>query len=605
MRLYILAAACALPAFHGHAQQSATGTMPEIVVTAARLPQSSDEIVRPVTVISSEDIARSGQQSVADLLQTLGGVEISRNGGYGQLSGVFIRGANSNHTLVLVDGLRVSSATAGTTAFENIPVNLIERIEIVPGPASGLYGSDAVGGVIQIFTKGAGATPTIRGSAGSGAYETRSAAAGMTTRTERLAFGLSAGWFETGGFSATKPTIPFSQHNPDRDGYRNSNLSASLTQRLGAGHEIGASAMRSEGRTWFDSGPSTDDVSDERLTTWSVHTRNRITQRWESLLQWGEGRDDLSIRGAFPSAFDTRQPQLTWQNVVAMGPGALLAGGERLGQRLETNRAFARTSRDVTSWFAGYSGLSGAHAWQVNARHDDNEQFGRHGTGNLAYAYRLSPILRLRAGGGSAFKAPTFNDLYFPGFSNPELRPERARNREAGADYDAAGERASITYFDNRITDLIVFDAATSKPQNVSRARIRAVELAYRLRGEAFQGGATLTVQRPENELTGRLLQRRAREHGTVDASYERGPWRAGVELVASSARFDSANESAASRMHGYAFANLTAEYALARAWRVVARWNNVTDRAYEIAQHYNTPGSNVFVAVQYRPGSQ
>lgn len=597
MHRFILAAAAVLLATSGQAQDS-------IVVTAARLPQSSEQLVRAVTVITAEDIARSGQQSVADLLQTVGGLEISRNGGYGQLSSVFIRGANSNQTLVLIDGLRVSAATSGATTFENIPLALVDRIEIVPGPTSGLYGADAVGGVIQIFTKGAAPVPRFYASGGVGTYDTRSGSAGLVARAGATDFALSAGYFETGGFSATKPSIPFGQHHPDRDGYRNASASARITHRLGTGYELGLTMLHSEGRTWFDSGAAFDDVSDARLSAWSLHAIASPTERWRSELRWGEGRDELDIRGAFPTRLYTRQPQLTWQNVVGLGSGSLIAGAERLEQRIESNRVFARTRRDIVSAFAGYSGTLGEHAYQLNGRYDDNDQFGAHGTGNAAYAYRVLPTLRLRAGFGTAFKSPTFNDLYFPGFSNPDLRPERSRNREAGVDIERAGQGLAATYFDNRIRDLIVFDGPTSRPQNIIRARIRGVELAYRVRIDGFQGRATLTVQDPENELTGRLLQRRAREHGTLEASYGRAAWRVGLEAVASSRRFDAANESAASRMHGYAFMNLVAEYAPAPAWKVLMRWNNVTDREYELAQHYNTPGSNVLVSLQFRPGT-
>ena len=604
MRFTIIAASAAgaLLSTFSYGQQRASTTMPETIVTATRVPQTPQALVRPVTVITSEDIARSGQQSLVEVLQARGGVEISRNGGYGQVSSVFIRGANANQTLVLVDGLRVSSATTGSTAFENIPIDQIDRIEIVPGPASGLYGSDAVGGVIQIFTKSGRGTPTKYISVGAGTYNTRTLSAGIGTMVGGTEFAVNVGHFTTDGFSATKPTIPFGQHNPDKDGYRNTNFSAKLAQHFSTDHELGLTLFHSEGRTWFDAGPTTDDVSDQTLAAYSVYSRNRITAAWESLVRIGEGRDRLTSRGAFPGTFNTKQPQVSWQNNVRVGPGTAVAGLEYLEQKIESTRAFAQTSRDTKSVFAGYTGEIGAHAFQVNGRYDDSSQYGSHDTGNVGYAYRITPTLRARVGAGTAFKAPTFNDLFFPGFSNPDLRPERSRSREAGLDYQLDAHRFSATYFENRITDLIVFDLATFNLQNLNRARIKGTQLGYQVTWQGFWANAKATFQDPENEANGRLLPRRARQHGTVAAGYGVGPWSFGAEIVGSSERYDSATEAPASRLHGYGLLNLHAAYALAKDWTVRARWNNVTDRDYELAQHFNTPGSNVFVSLQYQP---
>jgi len=298
---------------------------------------------------------------------------------------------------------------------------------------------------------------------------------------------------------------------------------------------------------------------------------------------------------------------LTWQNNIKLGPGTAIAGAEYLAQNVTSDTVYTQTYRTIKSAFAGYTGQYEKHGWQANVREDDNSQFGHHTTGLLGYAYRLTPELRLRVGAGTAFKAPTFNDLYFPGQSNPDLRPERSRSKEAGVNYQFGNNRLSATYFDNRITDLIVFvviDPITfaGMPQNVSQARIKGTELGYEGFFGGLQANAQLTFQDPMNEETGKLLQRRAREHGRLALSDAAGPWRLGAEVVASGARFESTDESPGTKMHGYGLLNLTASYALSRDWSVRARWNNVFNREYELAQNFNTPGSNVFVAVQYQP---
>jgi len=272
---------------------------------------------------------------------------------------------------------------------------------------------------------------------------------------------------------------------------------------------------------------------------------------------------------------------------------------------------FAQNHRTIKSAFAGYLGTYEKHDWQTNIRRDANSQFGNHATGLLGYAYRLTSELRLRVGAGTAFKAPTFNDLYaidptFFFIPNPDLRPERSRSTEAGLNYQVGSNRFSATYFENRISDIVVLvtDPVTfvSAPENLNRARIKGTELGYQGFFGGLQANALLVLQDPVNEETGRMLPRRARQHGSVAVGNAAARWRFGVEVTASGARFDSADEDPAKKMHGYALLNLTASYALARDWSVRARWNNVFDRDYELAQHFNTPGSNVFMALQHQP---
>src|SRR5258708_9314949 len=243
-----------------------------VVITAARFPHRRAQTLQPVNVITAENIAQSGQQTLVEVLQALGGVEITNTGGFGQPSGVFIRGANTGHTLVLVDGMRISSATVGSTALEHIPLNQIERIEIVPGQLSSLYGSDAIGGVIQIFTKSHADAPRMSVPAGARAYSTRTLAGTFGRAFGDTELSLNLGAFETAGIDATKPTIPFGQHNPDRDGYRNTNLSARLVHRLNERNELGVTLFQSEGQAHFDNGPTTDDVSRPTLSAYSLYS---------------------------------------------------------------------------------------------------------------------------------------------------------------------------------------------------------------------------------------------------------------------------------------------------------------------------------------------
>lgn len=580
-----------------------------VVVTGARFPQARSQTLQPVKIITAEDIAQSGQQTVVEVLQSLGGVEIASTGGFGQPSSVFMRGANSNHTLVLVDGMKLNSATLGTTALENIPLNQIERIEVVPGQLSSLYGSDAIGGVIQIFTKSGKYAPEAYVNAGLGTYNTRNVNGGVNRTINNTDFSLNLGYFESSGFDATKPAA--FGHNPDKDGYRNENFSGKIAQHLNGRNEFGLTLFQSDGHTHFDNSPTTDDLNHQTLSAFSLYSSNQITDRWQSLVRAGESRDKSTITGAFPSFSETTQPQFTWQNNIKLGPGTAIAGAEYLAQHVTSDSGFTQDHRTIRSAFTGYGGTYEKHDWQANIRRDYNSQFGDYTTGLLGYAYRLTSELRLRVGGGTAFKAPTFNDLYAidPTFffvPNPDLRPERSYSEEVGLSYQPGTSRFSATYFENRITDLIVFvsdpNTGVGTVQNLNQARIKGTELSYEgLYGE-LRANAQLTLQRPVDDETGLLLPRRAQQHGSVAISNASGPWRLGTEIVASSARFDQANEAAGSRMHGYGLFNFIASYALNLEWSVRARWNNVFNREYELAQNFNTPGSNVFVALQYQP---
>ena len=598
--LQALAGASLALATCARAADTPTFPAPETVVTAARVAQPIASTLQSVTVITPRDIANSGQSTLLGVLQRVGGVEIGANGGAGQPTGVFIRGANSSQTLVLIDGLRMGSATTGSAAFENLPLDQIERIEIVAGPLSGLYGSDAIGGVIQIFTKSASGVPGYAVSAGYGSYDTAKVSGSASFHTADYDIAATAGYESSDQFSATKPSIPFGQFNPDRDPYRNANVSARAAWRFATDAEVGVSGFFSEGKTHFDNGPDSDDVNRQKLATYAAYVQGRFTPEWQSMLRVGRSVDDIDTTGQFPSRFRTNQDQATWQNTFAVLGGSLVAGAEYLRQAVDSDTAYTTTSRTIGSGFAGFTGDYGPHGVQASVRYDDNSQFGGHTTGSLGYGYRVSDALRLRATAGTAFHAPTFNDLYFPQFGNPDLEAERSRSFDVGADATWDVHAFSATYFENRIDDLIVFDLATFLPDNLASARIRGGEFRYQGTLLDTSVRAKLTVQDPRNTTNGAQLPRRAKVFGSVDASHAFGPWRVGAELAGSGARFDTPDNDPASRMGGYAVVNLYASYAIGGGWTAEVRWNNVADKSYELAKDYNTPGSNVFAWIRW-----
>jgi vitamin B12 transporter len=573
-----------------------------VVVTATRTPQRASRLTSDVTVISREAIEQAGQSSLVQVLQSQPGLQVTSNGGLGSAASVFLRGTNSDHVLVLLDGLRMGSATLGTTAFQNIPPGQIERIEILRGPASALYGADAIGGVIQIFTRAPEGAPRPRGSAGYGSYRTGEYSAGYGGTVEDTSFNVNAGHLASRSFSATRPAS--TSFNPDRDPYRNTSLSARLAHRLSVNHELGATFFGSEGRTHFDAFPAAfDHFLDQTLAAWGLYSRNRFTPAWTSTLRIGRGLDDTTaVSGATPSVFKTEQGQATWQNDVRTPLGELLLAAEYLNQKVTSTTNYPVKERTIRSLAAGYTGHYGAHTLQANLREDDNSQFGDRTTGSLGYGYAIAPGWRLSAGYGTAFKAPSFNQLYFPGFGNPNLRPESARNGEAALRYDGRAHSAGLVAYRNRVRDLIVNVSVPGtglvRPANVNRAEIKGVTLTYGYSADGWSVRANADFLDPRDEASGRLLPRRAKRHGALALARESGPWSAGVELFASGYRYDDTANTR--RLGGYALANLFAAYRLTPSWSLLARVNNVFDKEYELVRTFATPRRNAFVALRY-----
>ncbi|MBP8298609.1 MAG: TonB-dependent receptor [Burkholderiales bacterium] len=576
--------------------------MVPVVITATRIAQPVSSLLSDLRIIDSEDIANAGAQSLIELLQSHGGIEIAATGGPGQVAGVFIRGTNANHVVVLIDGVRVNSATSGTNAFENIPLSQVERIEIVRGPASSLYGADAIGGVIQIFTRRGGNRIAL--AAGAGTWNTQRASVALARESGATRLGVQAGYESTRAFSAANERNAFS-YDPDDDPYRNKNLSAHLGHTWAPGQELALRALMSEGTAHFDSGPGSDDVNRQRLATWALESRNQLHANWSSTVRLARGSDDIVTLGSFPAEFRTDQDQFTWQNDLAAAGGRFALGLEYRREKVASTTEFSQSHRSIRSFFAGYSGAFGANLLQASVRRDDNSQFGARNTGNLAWGYRITPAWRVSAAAGTAFKAPSFNDLYFvsPFFSgNPDLQPERATSGELAANFDHEGMRAGLTLYRSRVLDLIAVDPTFTTVINVNEAKIRGATLHAAADLGDTRVKAEVTREEATDAATGRLLPRRARTFGSLALARTAGPLRLGAEIVASGARYDSLANAPSSRLTGYALLNLRAAYTFAPAYAVSVRWNNVFNRDYELVQGYNTPGANLFVSLDYTP---
>jgi vitamin B12 transporter len=614
-RRIIIAVAVLATAGAARAQnaQPRSTTLDPVVVTAARTAQPIAEALADVTVIGADEILRSGVQSLAELLQRQPGVEIVHNGGPGSVSGALLRGANRGQTLVLIDGLRAGSSSSGSTTLEALPLDQIDRIEILRGPASSLYGADAIGGVVQVFTKrpqgsAQGTVFTPNFSAGYGTYNTGAVSAGFAGTTGALRYSLQAGGRTSVGFNAIVNPANYS-YNPDRDGFSTRNLSANANWTWEAGQELALQYFGNRLDSQFDGGfPYFDDRTITTVQAWSASSRNRISDAWTSLLTAGQGSDDSVSQTSFGnSSFKTTQRQYFWQNDFTLPMGALGVILERREEHLATDADFATTQRNTNSATGVYQLRHDAFALQVNLRRDDSTQYGGRTTGGIALGYQASPAWRVTAGYSTGYKAPSFNDLYYPGFSNPNLVPETSRNGEVGAYWsaaqgDARWEVRAIGYH-NQVSELIVFacDAVFNcVPRNVDRATLEGVTLGLDLSWRDTRVTASLDLQNPTDDATGHLLPRRARTHGAVQVLQQAGPVQLGLEFLASSLRYDDAADTV--KMGGYGIVNLTVEWPFAKGLSLLLRGGNVLDKNYQLTADYATGGATAYAGIRWQP---
>ncbi|MDW8324876.1 MAG: TonB-dependent receptor [Burkholderiales bacterium] len=591
------------------AQTVATTDLDPVVVTASRLPQRLIDTLRHTTVLTAEDIRASHAPDLPTLLRQQAGIEITQTGGIGTQSSLFLRGANSNQTLVLLDGQRIDSATTGATAVDQIMLADIERIEIVRGNVSALYGSSAIGGVVQIFTRKAAAHPSGEVAAGGGSYNTRSlrAAYGGVWGDTRLHAGLA--WRDSDGFSAARRQfIPapfvFTPADTDRDGYENTTLTLNLAHDLASGHTVSAMVRASRGEVAYDGAFS--NRSEQELDALQLVSENRLGERWHSRLMLAASRDALdSFLDATPAGrVHTRNRQADWFNTVQLNAGhTLTLGLGLLAQRVSSDQTYTRTRREVRHGSLGYLGQMGPHGLQLNARHDDYSDFGSRTTWLAGYGVQVTEGWRLTASASTAFRAPTFNEMYIPAWGgNQNLRPEKARSWEAGVQYSRGALRARLVYFDTRTRDLIVYQWPTGNV-NLRRAQVEGWELSLsHALGADTTVALSLTAQDPHDADTGLPLLRRAKRLGSLSLRHAPGPWSLAVEVKASGARQDvHATTFARTRLPGYAVVNLSGGYRLSDAVSLNARIDNLFDRDYSLVHGYETSGLSGQVELVWR----
>jgi vitamin B12 transporter len=607
-RAVLTSLALAVSPLFAHAAEPA---MTAVLVTASRAPQAAADVLADHVVLSSDDIQRSGAGTIVDLLQQQRGIEIARNGGGGTNASVFLRGGDSKQTVVLIDGVRIGSSTSGIANWSALPLANIDRIEIIYGPLATMYGADAIGGVIQVFTKRGAGEPSFSAGVSAGSAGTLTADETVSGGTSTISYAFGVSHEQEDGFSSTKPGN-FS-YNPDHDGYQKQAITGQLAYTMAAGHEAGLVFMHSRLDAQYDAGATSFDArSEQKQDNLALFTSHQFTPSWRMRFQASVAYDkSANFANATATGFsslDTRLTAYSAQSDLAIGPDLLQLLLERRSEDVASSSTRAlNAGRDTNSAAVSYSLKRGAHLASASARLDDSTQYGSKSTGGLAYGYRITRALRANASLGTSFRAPTFNELYYPNYGVASNRPEHGKNAEAGLVYTSEIFEATAVYYRNRMTDLLVSTSrcpieVASHPfgcaYNVNQATMRGLSIGTRTRLGAFELRASADLQDPRDDTTGKQLVRRAKRHGDLALDYTSGGLTLGAGVELSGKRFDdTANRNT---LPGYGVLNLFASYRFAPDWTIIGRWNNATDKQYELARTYATAGSQAFVGIRY-----
>lgn len=588
--------------------QETVQNLPDLVVTATRTETAKNQLAAAATVYTRQDIERLQAKTLPELLSGSTGIDIVQTGGYGKDTNMYMRGTNSDHVLVLIDGIKVGSVTSGTTPFQFIPIDQVERVEIIRGPQSSLYGSEAIGGVIQIFTRKGGQDekPSLTLDAGGGSYDSYRASGTVSGKWQNNWYSLGSSQFGSQGFNSRQPTPGlFGVNQPDKDGYLNTALNARAGHRFDNNAEVEAFFMHAEGKTEFDGNfqNKTEFVEQSVGATASMN----IVDNWRSILRFGQSRDDadnFAPNGAFASKFNSTRWNASWLNEVALSDDhKLVVGSDYRLDQVDSSTLYNETSRyDAGIFTELHSRLWDNHFFNASVRGDKNEAFGEQVTGNFGWRYNGDYGISPFAGFGNAFKAPTFNQLYFPGFGNASLKPEQSTSFEAGLAGDHEWLQWELRGYHTNIDNLIV--AVTnpitffSTAENVGKAQIDGIEAEIGTHIMDWNNKLSMNLMSPKNRESNMRLQRRSDKTLSYDLSRSFGQLDLGAKVLAQAGRFDDTLNQI--KVAGYVTVDLRSTYHLSKNWALSAQLNNLLDKNYQTVNTYNTADRNFFVSIHY-----
>ncbi len=582
-----------------HAQEQISENLPEMVVTATRAgSEAKNSLSSAATIYDREDIERLQVRTLPELLRGTAGVDVTQNGSYGKISSVFMRGTNADHILVLIDGIKMGSVTTGTAAFENIPMESVERVEIIRGSQSSLYGSEAIGGVIQIFTRKGGdsTTPKVTLDAGGGTYYTHRTAGTASGKYKNAWYSVGASHLGTDGFSArTKPS------DQDKDGYQNTAVNARAGYQFDNNADVEASFMRAQGTNDFDGfGADNSEFVNQVI---ALSGNMDFTKNWRSTLRLGQTNDEgqnFTPAGKFYSLFESTRWNASWLNQFTISDNhQLIAGSDYRFDEVNSTEIYQQKSRyDVGVFGELHSRFFDNHFLNASVRWDENQAFGDYVTGSVGWRFNWQHGISVLANFGNAFKAPTFNQLYWPdagfGGGNPNLKPEESKSYEVGLVGDHHWGQWELRAYHTDIDNLI----SGWPPQNVGKAKIEGIEAEIGTEIYGFRPKLTMNLLNPEDAKTGNRLARRADKTLAFDLSKSIADFDLGAAVIAQGQRFDDAANK--KPVDGFVTVDLRSAYHINKNWMLSAKLNNLLDKNYQTVNTYNMADRNFFISIHY-----
>lgn len=573
----------------------------ELTVTANRRVTDIDKTLASVTVITRKKIEESQTQDIVDLLRQQRGISISRTGGVGSQTSVFMRGTESDHVLVLLDGVRIASNTTGFD-WSQLPIDQVDRIEIVRGPRAALYGSDAIGGVIEISTRKDArsyASVTI------GRYDTKKVSAGLSSADENSRFSLNVSKETSDGFSATNSNAPSYAFDADKDAHTKTAVNLSFSEQLNDKIKVGLDLFKGDNDIDFDIGSS-----ETSLETISSYLESELTDKWSQKLQLSHAKNQIVSTSSF-SEFSTQRKEFNWQNNFSVSNDTSIIGG--VNYRKESGKTASISSGSISNKaiYANVNKNNGTLSLDLSARYDDHSRAGEKVTGQFAVGYNLSSATTLYINYGTAFRAPNINDLYTPGADydgdgineyagNLNLKPETSETAEIGfKTLLSENHRVEASIFRTNIKNLINNGGADVFYQsiNVDKAKLKGLELGYAGNNEKLDWGVDLSLLRTENEATGKRLLRRPDHKIGLNLAYKiNNNTRLGMDASYVGSRSDVSTE-----VDSYSLVNLSANHKLGKRASLGLRIENVTNEDYEVVSGYNTPKRGAYLTFTYK----
>ncbi|MDO4238314.1 TonB-dependent receptor [Pseudomonas sp.] len=570
----------------------------DVVISANRQVQARNDSSAANTVFTRADIDRLQPDSVTDLLSRVPGVQVAPTGGRGSLPGIYIRGTKSAQSLVLVDGQRIANTTSGDSGLQYLNVDQIERVEVLRGSRSVIYGSDAIGGVIQVFTRRnaeQGLQPRVK--LGFGSHQTWERSVGLSGGDEQTRFNLGASLDETAGINSTHQSFP---SDGDHDAYRNQSLSLNLSHSFSDALELGFNLLDNRGKSEYDNSFGRYDFAtgqsfgqkpytDYTVSSAGGYVDATLSKGWQSRLELGHSENRDTKRDTLSddfSVFNTYRDSVNWQNDLTLNErNSLIVGGDWYEDRFHGSTAFTEDSRWNRAAFVQHRFHGEWFSTELGLRRDQNQQFGGQNSWSGTLTVPINPDNDVLLSYSEGLRAPTFNDLYYPDtqYSNPNLQPETSKSYEVQWRSQLADStRLEASLYRTDLSDAIILDGG--KPQNVASARINGVEAALKQELFGWQGNLGVSLIDPRDRDSGHTLARRARRTLNLDLDRQFDKVGVGASWQAISSSYD--DEANRNRLGGYALLGLRSSWALNREVSLSLKVDNVLDKSYARAKY-------------------